>query len=96
MVYRANSSLFDLPPGKSTKRLKDIRLRDQWAQKGYEVFLLRSGTIPDGNYTYIVTLMPDLGSDSGKVPVFKPGPPRLITPHDNAILDPAGEAPTFS
>ncbi|MEO0079688.1 MAG: C25 family cysteine peptidase [candidate division WOR-3 bacterium] len=86
LVYRANSNQFDLRPGKTTKRLKDITLRDQWHQQGYEVFYLRSGTIPEGNYTYIVTLMPDLGGDTGRFVARKPAPPKLLAPPEGAKL----------
>ncbi|MEO0019840.1 MAG: C25 family cysteine peptidase [candidate division WOR-3 bacterium] len=86
LVYRANSNKLNLPPGKTTKRLQDIKLQDQWYRQGYEVFYLRSGTIPEGNYEYIVTLMPDLGGDTGQFVVRKPAPPRLLAPPDGAQL----------
>jgi len=96
LVYRANSNQFDLPPGRTTKRLRDIRLRDQWYQQGYEAFFFRSGTIPEGNYTYIVSLLPELGADTGHALVRKPGPPRLIAPRDGAQLGSAEKFPMFS
>ncbi|MFO7650465.1 MAG: C25 family cysteine peptidase, partial [bacterium] len=89
-VYRANSNKFDLPPGRTTKRYRDIRIQDQWHARGYEVFIARSGRLPAGDYEFIVWLEPDLGSDTVRFTVADPAPPRLLSPRrgDSLELDP--------
>lgn len=88
-VFSAKSNEFRLTLKKGEKktvRLKDIRIRDPKYKRGYEAFYLRSGTIPEGNYTYHVKLMPDLGASEGSVEVILPGPPRLVLPLDGDTL----------
>ncbi|MFO7651802.1 MAG: C25 family cysteine peptidase [bacterium] len=89
-VYRANSNKFDLPPGRTTKRYRDIRIQDQWHARGYEVFIARSGRLPAGDYEFIVWLEPDLGSDTVRFTVADPAAPRLVSPRrgDSLELDP--------
>jgi len=96
LVYRANSNEFDLPPGLTTKRLRDIRLRDQWYLPGYEAFLYRTGTIPAGEYTLIVTLVPLGVGDTNEMTVKAPGSPRLLSPRDGATLASRESYPLFT
>jgi hypothetical protein len=96
LVYRANSNKFNLPPGLKRIRLRDITLRDQWHAPGYEVFLLRTGTVPEGDYTYWVTLEPDLGGDTNRTTVRQPDPPRLISPRDGTKLTREQKYPLFT
>jgi hypothetical protein len=94
LVFRANTDSFQLPPGRRQLRLRDVRVRDQWAKPGYEVFVLRTGHFPPGDYTYIVELEPDLGGDTGASRIENPTPPRLLAPQDDDSL--RGGEPTFS
>jgi len=95
LVYSANSNEFSLPPGRTTKRLRDITLRDQWYKAGYEAFFTRTGTIPAGSYRYSITLMPDLGGDTSEFTVSEPGKPRLLAPLDGARLSEREPRPLF-
>jgi len=89
-VYRANSNKFDLPPGRMTLRYRDIQVRDQWHAPGYEVFVLRSGQLPAGEYEFYVWLEPDLGGDTVRFTVEDPTRPRLVSPRrgDSLQLEP--------
>lgn len=95
-VFSAKSNEFRLTlkeGEKKTVRLKDIKVRDQKYKRGYEAFYIRSGTIPEGDYTYHVKLMPDLGEGKRDVQVTLPGPPRLVLPLDGDTL--AERFPSF-
>ncbi len=88
-VFRARSNRFELnlaPGERRTIRYRDIRVEEPWYKRGYEAFYLRTGTVPEGNYTYWVLLQPDLGVDTGRVRVSPSGPPRLQTPPDGARI----------
>ncbi|MBN2537247.1 hypothetical protein JXB37_03110 [candidate division WOR-3 bacterium] len=89
-VYRANTSRFDLPPGRKTVRYRDVRVLDQWHAPGYEVFVVRSGRLPAGDYEFFVRLEPDLGGDTIRFSIEDPTPPRLLSPRqgDSLELDP--------
>jgi len=71
-----------------TIRARDIgQLHNVNYAQGYEVFVRRTGNLPEGHYTYTITVEPgDLGHASGEVEVGRPGAPRLISPADGATL----------
>ncbi len=94
LVYRANSNKFRLGPGRKSIRLRDIAIHDQWHAKGYQTFVLRTGKIPPGDYTYWVTLEPELGGDTWRVTVRQPSAPRLLGPRDGSNVH--SSSPTFS
>lgn len=83
-VYSANTHPFPMPPGHKRLRLRDIKLKDQWAKPGFEAFVLRTGRLPAGYYTYSVKVMPESLGDggTGHVTVENPSPPRLTSPPD--------------
>lgn len=86
-VFRASSNDFDLPPGHKTIQSRDITVHDPWYLPGYEVFVRRTGTLPEGNYTYRITVMPgNLGSGQNNVQIRLPGVPQLSAPADGAEL----------
>jgi len=84
LAFKANSRDFQLPPGLMKRRgRQDVDpLRDEWHTDGYESFAARTGGLPQGNYTFIVLLEPNLGGDTIKFEVKPTGPPRLILPAD--------------
>ncbi|MEO0079744.1 MAG: C25 family cysteine peptidase [candidate division WOR-3 bacterium] len=98
LVFKANSREFQLPPG--SRRLqgrKDVDpLWGIWYAKGYEEFALRTGGLPEGRYTFIVLLEPNLGGDTAEFEVRKLGPPRLIAPLDGAKLPKGEKLPMFN
>jgi hypothetical protein len=87
-VFRTNTTSFDLPPGHLVKRSRDVSMVDYWYAEGYEVYVLRTGTVPEGDYTYIVELkgLPNDVSDTVFFQVRQPDPPRLLTPGDGDTL----------
>ncbi|MEO0069344.1 MAG: hypothetical protein ABIK18_00935, partial [candidate division WOR-3 bacterium] len=98
VVFKANSREFQLPPGKQRRKgRKDVDpLRDVWYAKGYERFALRTGGLPEGNYTFIVLLQPELGGDTVEFQVRRSGPPRLISPRNGAKLSQGEKLPMFN
>jgi len=78
LVSKTNTNTFDLPKGTKTVRLRDLQLKDQWAAQGYEVFKLRTGSVPEGDYYYGLTLLPVGVGDSGRTSVRQPGAIRLL------------------
>jgi hypothetical protein len=88
-VFRARSNRFELnlaPGERRTIRYRDIRVEEPWYKRGFEAFYRRTGTVPEGDYTYWVLLQPDLGGDTGRVRVNPSGPPRLQSPLDKARI----------
>ncbi len=98
LVFRANSRKFQLPPGKKILRgRKDVDpLWDVWHAPGYEKFAARTGGLPEGNYTFIVLLQPDLGGDTVEFQIRLPGPPRLISPRDGTKIPHNQKQPMFN
>jgi len=91
-VYHGETWPFELPPGRKRVRLPDIRIRNQRHAHGYEAFVLRSGSVPEGEYTYWVVVRGEAtGGDTGTVRVTPSTPPRLLSPRDrsNAPLSPS-------
>jgi hypothetical protein len=88
-IFEANTDDFLLPAiQRRTIRARDIgQLHDVFYAPGYEVFVRRTGSLPEGQYTYTISVEPgDLGSASGGANVGRPGAPRLISPPDGATL----------
>jgi hypothetical protein len=94
-VFEAHTDSFLLAPGRRTVRLRDVRVHVDFTAPGYEAFVRRTGGIPEGEYIYSVTVMPDqLGGDTNRIIVRIPGPPRLLSPRDNATVE--DRYPTFT
>lgn len=93
-VYHGETWPFELPPGRKRVRLSDIRVRNQRHARGYEVFVMRTGSVPPGEYTYWVLVKGDgTGGDTAKVTVSPSTPPRLVSPRDRSSL--SGLVPRF-
>lgn len=94
IVYRGETHEFGLPPGRTSLRLEDLRIRKQTYQPGYEPFAVRTGNLPEGDYRYWVLVQPFRVGDTGTSVSIRPGKPRLILPRDGAaVMD---EFPRFS
>ncbi len=95
-VVWAKTKGFKLPPGTLVLHYADIQrigIESQTHAPGYERFLTRTGGLPEGNYTFIVLLQPDLGGDTVEFQIRLPGPPRLIAPKNGASI--SEEYPLF-
>jgi len=92
-VYHGETWPFELPPGWKRVQLPDIRIRSQWHAPGYAAFVLRTGSVPEGDYTYWVLVRGEAtGGDTGIVRVMPATPPRLLAPRDRSNVP---TAPTF-
>jgi hypothetical protein len=88
LLFRASSNELQLSPGRNRITSRDIKtLRDEWYREEDKSFILRTSTVPAGNYTVCLYLM---GTDVGQpqqlasqcidVLVRPASPPRLISP----------------
>jgi len=92
-VYHGETWPFELPPGWKRIRLPDIRIRSQRHARGYEVFVLRTGSLPEGEYSYWVIVRGEAtGGDTATVRVGSSSPPRLVSPRDGSSV---AALPTF-
>jgi hypothetical protein len=81
-AFWAASNHLTLNPGSMNLRYGQISVRQQRHAPGYEQFAARTGGLPEGSYTFVVTLMPFGVSDSGRVTVRPPGAIRLLSPRE--------------
>jgi hypothetical protein len=95
MVFHARSTSFDVPPGRITKRLHDIGVREPWYRPGYEVFYYRAGAVPEGRYSYYVRLEPQLAEHSVGFDIKSLVPPRLFSPPDQSSFRRSERWPDF-
>ena len=86
LLFRANSNEFESPPGRRRITSRDIRdIRDEWYLEEDKQFIIRTGTVPAGNYTACLYLMDassgaELAMQCINIMVRPAGPPRLISP----------------
>ncbi len=86
-VYFGETWPFKLPPGWKRIQLPDIRIRNQRAAPGYEVFVLRTGSVPPGSYSYWVLVKGEAsGGDTAETEVSPTTPPRLVAPVDRSAV----------
>jgi hypothetical protein len=88
ILFHCNTNEFQLPPGKTRIKSRDIKsLRDEWYLEEDKNFILRTSSVPAGNYTvclYLrgteVGLPQQLADQCINVLVRPASPPRLISP----------------
>jgi len=100
LIFKANSNTFMLPPGEKRIRPRDITdVRDVWYASGYKEYIIRTGKVPEGNYTVCIYVIDartnqELGDDCFNSVVRFPESPRLISPKDKASVK--GKHPVFT
>jgi len=88
LVARANSNVFEIPPG--TKRItsRNIgKIADSWYQGKYRELVSRTGKFPSGEYTVCVSVISAESRETFDRDCFEHnilifGDPRLISPRD--------------
>jgi len=86
IIFRANTNEFESPPGRLRVKSRDIReLRDEFYREEDKSFILRTGTVPAGNYTACLYLIDaasgrELTQQCINILVRPASPPRLISP----------------
>jgi hypothetical protein len=83
-LFVANSQEFRIAPGSINLTAKDIRLGDVWCAKGFEAFRRAGPVLPEGGYTYDITLVPEMSQTSVFLQVVAPKPLDLVWPPPGA------------
>ncbi len=92
-VFYATTKPFRLSIGTRVYQYRDVRVDKTQTAPGYEAFVTRQGTLPQGMYSFKLILRPFGVDDSNGFEVKPMGPPRLISPPDGAHL--GGSYPDF-
>ena len=92
-VFHVTTKPFRLTRGTKIYRYGDVTIDRTQTEPGYEVFVTRSGQLPQGSYSFKLILQPFGVGDSNRFEVKPMGPPRLISPPDGAKL--GGPNPDF-
>ncbi len=93
-VFWAQSNSFALPPGTKIVRYRDIRVLHTRTAPGYEQIVVQTGTLPEGDYTFTICLMPMIICDTDTFDIIHPGPPQLLSPRDGDSI--ITQQPTFT
>ncbi len=101
LIFRASSNTFTLTQGKKRITARDIKdVTDVWYSSKYKEFIVRTGGVPEGDYTACIYVMntrnkQEIGSNCLHHVVRQPGFPRLISPKDGVTLK-KEKAPLFT
>jgi Tol biopolymer transport system component len=91
-IFRGSSNNFTLPAGVKRVRAKDIsNIRDVWYYPEYKNFILKTGGVPDGDYTACIQVIKvqdnqQLGKDCLQISVRSKGSLRLLSPKNGDII----------
>ncbi|MEO0293575.1 MAG: hypothetical protein ABIN61_05065 [candidate division WOR-3 bacterium] len=86
LLFRGSTNEFTIPLGKTRIKATDIKeLRDKWYREEDKDFIVRTGSVPPGDYTACVYLIDastnqELTHQCINILVQPSGPPRLISP----------------
>jgi len=94
-VFYATTKPFRLSIGTRVYQYRDVRVDKTQTAPGYEAFVTRQGTLPQGMYSFKLILRPFGVDDSNGFEVKPMGPPRLISPADGAKLPAQERYPMF-
>ena len=83
-VFVANTQDIRLAHGEDTLSADGIRLSDIWTEDGFDAFATPGSLLPDGDYTYTVTLVPEMTTHTFPLRVRKPKPLAAVWPMDEA------------
>jgi len=86
-VFTASTQPIALPPGERRLTTTDIKLVDVSCKKGYEAFVASGKVLPEGDYTYVITLVPGMTQSVFFLRVRVPKPVELIWPANGALVD---------
>jgi hypothetical protein len=85
-VFVATTREMPLPPGDRPLAASDIKLTDVWFYQGYAAFAEPGSSLPDGDYTYDITLVPEMTKTSFRLRVCAPKPVELTWPPNDAVV----------
>ena len=85
-VFAATSREMFLAPGESSLTAEDIQLIDVWCEEGFEAFAAPDSFLPEGDYTYCITLLPEMTFTTFLLQVRKPRPIEFLWPRPSAVV----------
>jgi len=85
-VFTAGTAPIALAPGERKLAAPDIKLIDVWCKKGYEAFVGPDTALPEGDYSYVITLFPRLAQNAFFLRVRVPKPVELAWPPNGAVV----------
>jgi len=85
-VFSASTQKFALAPGERRLGAQDITLSDVWCKKGYEVLAGPGSPLPQGDYTYSITLLPTMKQAAFFLRVRVPRPVELAWPPNGVVV----------
>lgn len=86
VVFSASTRPVVLAPGDRRLTAADIDLIDVSCKKGYEAFTSPDKGMPEGDYSYIITLVPGMRQSAFFLRVRMPKPVELAWPPDGAVI----------
>jgi hypothetical protein len=86
VVFSASTRPILLAPGERRLTAADIKLIDVSGKKGYEAFTSPDKGLPEGDYSYIITLVPGMRQSAFFLRVRVPKPVELAWPPDGAVV----------
>lgn len=92
-IYEGTSSEFQLKPGLQRMRLAELDIRTNFYLKKYEEILIRTGTVPEGNYEICVNVIntkdnAHIGKGCITHSIISERFIQLISPVDSEIINP--------
>lgn len=85
VVFTTSTQKIVLAPGDHRLAPRDVKLTDEWWKKGYEAFT-RPGHLPEGDFTYTVSLVPAMMQAALFFRIRIPKPVELIWPSNAAVV----------
>jgi hypothetical protein len=95
-VFRATTKPFALTPGVKVYGYHSVTVDQTQTAPGYDVFVTKQGTVPQGRYSFKLIIQPFGVGDSSGFEVKLMSPPRLISPADGAKLPAQEQYPMFN
>ena len=85
-VFSAGTQPIALAPGERRLAASDIKLSDVWCKKGYEILAGPGPVLPEGDYTYVITLVPRMTQAALFLRVRVPKPVELAWPTNSIVV----------
>jgi hypothetical protein len=86
VVFSASTQPVVLSPGDRQLAAADVKLTEVWCQKGYEAFSGPDVPLPEGDYSYVITLVPRLAQNAFFFRVRVPKRVGLVWPPNGIVV----------
>jgi len=86
VVFSASTPRIVLSPGDRRLAASEVKLTEVWCKKGYEAFSGPAVPLPEGDYSYVITLIPRLAQSAFFFRVRVPRRVELVWPPNGAVV----------